>query len=460
MRETAYEPAVPAARIDAIEPGTRSRAGAVSVTIGDQIRFSTDALESYAFTNWKPLVYDAMVVAAAIEYADRVVRRPAYGWTRKLSVRVAVHDPQHWSTAAVSGALHDAIGFLTGDEWEIEFVKRTNGRPERSQQFLNLSMPARAVIAYSQGMDSRAVAGLTRHELGDGLVLVRVGANSYGRGRREGEKDPFMGVPYSVRIGRNAKEASARSRGFKFGLIVAIAAYLAEAPEILVPESGQGAMGPALVPVAHAYPDYRNHPLFTFRMEKFVRSLFGHDVRFVFPRLWSTKGETLSAFVAIDKESTWLATRSCWRSPQWSSVGKKLRQCGTCAACLLRRMSIHAAGLTDDPDKYVCRDLSAPSPKEGIDPAFLNWSKVFDEYALAGVLHLQHLAELSAPGVSSKVTRHAALMSGAIGLSADEREQRLASLVTRHAWEWDSFINSTAEGSFIRGWSGGHDEQG
>ena len=40
-----------------------------------------------------------------------------------------------------------------------------------------------------------------------------------------------------------------------------------------MPESGQGALGPALAPVGQAYADYRNHPLFTGRMEKFLFAL-------------------------------------------------------------------------------------------------------------------------------------------------------------------------------------------
>ena len=68
---------------------------------------------------------------------------------------------------------------------------------------------------------------------------------------------------------------------------------------MLVPESGQGAFGPALVTVSHAYADYRNHPLFTIRMERFLDVLLQRPVRFVFPRLWYTKGETLRAFTDL-----------------------------------------------------------------------------------------------------------------------------------------------------------------
>ena len=44
--------------------------------LGQDIKFNTEILETFAFSNWKPIIYDAMVVTAAIECADRAFRRP------------------------------------------------------------------------------------------------------------------------------------------------------------------------------------------------------------------------------------------------------------------------------------------------------------------------------------------------------------------------------------------------
>ena len=75
-------------------------------------------------------------------------------------------------------------------------------------------------------------------------------------------------------------------------------------------ESGQGALGPVLVPVGQAYEDYRNHPLFTDRMEGFLSALFGHDIRYTYPRLRHTKAETVAAFTAAcPDETNWAQTR-------------------------------------------------------------------------------------------------------------------------------------------------------
>jgi hypothetical protein len=91
-------------------------------------------------------------------------------------------------------------------------------------------------------------------------------------------------------------------------MIAGIAAYLADVKTIIIPESGQGALGPPLVPVVQAYPDYRNHPRFTERMEKLFSVLLNHTVSYTFPRLWFTKGETLKEFVTEKR----LMLRKIW----------------------------------------------------------------------------------------------------------------------------------------------------
>ena len=124
-------------------------------------------------------------------------------------------------------------------------------------------------------------------------MRVRVGNKPHDISKRERLNIPFAAIPYSVRLdeGRNS-ENSARSRGFKFSIVSAMAAYLTGAPSAIVPESGQGALAPALLPVGQGYEDYRNHPIFTSLMERFIKALLGYQIKYQFPRLWTTKGET------------------------------------------------------------------------------------------------------------------------------------------------------------------------
>lgn len=454
MTVTAYKARIPERAIDVVESGRRPRKGRIAFDLRSDLEFNTDALQSYAFARWEPVIYDAMVVAAAIEFADRAVKRPTRGWTRRIALRIPVHDPARWSDPAVSNALHDAAGFLTGDFWTIEFVKQAQAVPAPLQECLAFPRPTDAVIAYSDGMDSRAVAGLAGGAMGEKLVRVRIGSKAAPKPVVNGKLEPFARVPYGFKNPRGNGETSARSRGFKFALISGLAAYLADAGKILIPESGQGAIGPALVTVGHAYSDYRNHPLFTLRMERFLAALLGKPVHFVFPRLWHTKGETLRAFSALPNGESWRDTKSCWRNSQWSALNGKLRQCGICAACMLRRMSVHAAGLTEEPGIYICTDLTAASLDEAIHPDFTRRSDAFGQYAIAGSLHLDHMADMAGAEARPSVRRHAALTAAALGISAEEAERNLAGMLERHAAEWNSFVDDLGARSFVRKWTG------
>ena len=444
---------MPAVEIDVIEPGRRSRKGRIAFDLGRDVKFSTAGLESYAFASWQPVIHDAMVVAAVVEYGDRVVKRPPRGWARQINVRVPVHDPRRWSGAPVLNALQDAVGFLTGDYWNIEFLQRSCDVSGPSQGPLSLPVNTQAVLAFSDGIDSRAVAGILGQSLGEKLVRVRVGGKSWDLPFHNNKHLPFTNVPYDVSCNMPNREGSSRSRGFKFALISGIAAYLAEASEIVIPESGQGALGPVLVGVGHTYPDYRNHPFFARRMERFLNALFGTELTFVFPRVWNTKGETLSEYIGLTGGGDWEHTRSCWRNNRWCSVNGRLRQCGVCAACLLRRVSVHAADQTEAADAYVATNVTAPSLDEAVDRDFTRQTRAFREYAIAGVLHMDHLAEMADPTFGPFVRRHATLLAPHMGLSVAYCEDRIRGMLQKHAEEWRHYLATLGENSFIQQWA-------
>ena len=273
------------------------------------------------------------------------------------------------------------------------------------------------------------------------------------RPREKGKHEPFAAIPYDVSSDMPNRETSARTRGFKFALVSGLAAYLTDAAEIVVPESGQGAIGPALLTVGHAYPDFRNHPCFTRRMERFLKALLDKNVSYVFPRIWNTKGETLRAYVAIDSSNAWRKTKSCWRNNQWSSVNGKQRQCGVCAACMLRRVSVHAAGLTEPSETYICSDMTAATLEGAVEQGFTKTGGAFRQYALAGILHMDHLADMATADLRSELTRHAATLGPALGLDPQEAGERLVTLLNTHAEEWKSYMDSLGAHSFVRQWA-------
>lgn len=445
-------------RIAVLEKGQRAARGWEACWIGEHLTFTTARLESYCLAAWKPLAFDALLLAAAVEYCDRIQKRPALGWGRNIELTLPVHDPRHWKGKAVSESLHDALNFLTGDHWHIQFVERKKVEVAPSQGHFDLPRGAVSIIPFSDGMDSRAVAGIEGKRLGDRLIRVRLGAKIVDQPQQRGVKQPFTSVPYRVRIGKRNEESSARSRGFKFAVVSGVAAYLVNAEEIIVPESGQGALGPALVPVGHGYEDFRNHPLFTDRMASFLTALFDRRLHFRFPRLWFTKGQTIAEYASIFDVAECLDARSCWQQSRHVSDGSHRRQCGICAACMLRRLSVHAAGLKEAQETYLWEDLSTPHFEGGAAKGFERITPALREYAIAGVLHLDHLAALrTSPVHTPGLKRHAHQLAKSQGLTAGDAELRLDALLASHSQEWQAFLQSLGSTSFVTNWTSSYE---
>lgn len=443
-------------RIEAHESGVRPRSGWLSCKIGENVKFSADVLTSYCFAKWEPVVFDALLVAAVIEFADRSQGRPTHHWAREFHVRVPVHEPRRWADIDVAGALHNALNFMTGDRWRIEFVPRKKEVPSPRQSTFSLPSGSGTIIPFSDGLDSYAVSGLVQQTLGDKLLRVRLGSKISDVNHLPSHGQLFASVPYQLRQGaRRFAETSVRSRGFKFATISGLAAYLAKAEEIVVPESGQGALGPTLVPVGQTYEDYRNHPLFTDAMEAFFEALLHYRPRFGFPRLWFTKGETLKELTSSSADAEgWTRTWSCWQSARQVSVNGRKRQCGICAACMLRRQSVHAAGLREAKDTYVWENLRASSFEQGAAQGFGHITKALREYAIAGTLHLDHLAALQ----SSATGRHTIEMC-AFPLAQSRKmneadvKAKLERLLAQHETEWRAFVRSLGKRSFVADWA-------
>lgn len=442
--------------IHVAEPGTHTPRHAVRCELDTNVAFSTASLESYFFAGWEPVVYDALLLAAAVEFADRTHRRPAYKWGRDIALRVPVHEVKLWREQRVALALDAVLSFVTGDRWDIEFYPRRRAATPPRQGRLSLQTGTDAVIPFSNGLDSRAVAGLMTRAMATKLVRIRLGSAMPDGEALKRERQPFAAIPFKVAAAKGAfVESSARSRGFKFALISGIAAYLAKAGQVIVPESGQGSLGPALVTVGQAYEDYRSHPLFTTRMEKFIDALLGHRVRYVFPRIWNTKGETLRRFVEECGDQSWSTTWSCWRQTRHVSVDGRRRQCGVCAACMLRRMSVHAAGLSEPAKNYVWADLSAPTLEAGVPESYRSKiTRAAREYAIAGTLHLDHLAELPRSTTHDRALELSAFqLASALGLDQMDAYERLGRLLRQHRAEWGAFMLSLGSRSFVADWA-------
>lgn len=450
MNAMALDIDLPGLLVDALEPGEAVRSGATAAPIGQALQLDTRGLESYFFAEWNPALVDLLVVAAAAEFCDVARRRPQHDWSRRFDLRVAVHDPKLWNRPDVREALEEALSFLTGDLWRFGFVERQREVPKVAQGTLHLPSGARTIMPYSDGLDSRAVHALVAaHEGLSGLVRVRLGAGGVDQPRRARKRAAFAVVPYKIRRPKQG-ESSARSRGFKFAAVTGIAALLADVQRIIVTESGQGAFGPMLAVSGQVYPDFRVHPMFSRRMERLFLALTGKAVRYEYPRLWHTKGETLRAATQLAAPPSWSDTRSCWQQSRQCSVDGHRRQCGVCAACMLRRLSMFTAGIDEPSETYVWERLSAERLDDGLAGGFDNITPALREYAVAGVLHMDHLADLVESPLHTRTLRRVARDTAeALDQDPANVEQQLRAMLERHAEEWRAFRKSLGQRSFV-----------
>ncbi len=431
-------------------PGRTLPKDAVIAEVGRHIRFNPAVLDTFDVKGCEPLHYDILVLCAAIEFADRRWKRPV-GWRRTLNVTVPVIDLKAWQKLEVTKSLHSVLNHLTGDTWRFAFVQARNLSPIGSRQMLlNFGKTKAFAVAYSDGLDSRAVSALSGDE--EQALCIRVARHR--QNRKKGDSY-FTRIPFKVE-GYRSSESSFRSRGFQFAAVTAIAAQLSNVERIVVPESGQGALGPVLLPLHNIYVDYRNHPTFFRKMERFIKALQGYQVRFEQPRLWSTKGQTLSAFLGLPgkTERHLTDTRSCWQTRRVVNVDGR-KQCGLCAACLLRRLSLHAAGINEASDTYVVSDLAATEVGKALSSISQKADRdIMVEYGSVGARHLQHLADMA--GLPDDALRvHASQIAAATGESHEETLKKLRTMLVTHADEWRAFLSAQGEQSFLKSWLDG-----
>ncbi|MGH7487116.1 MAG: 7-cyano-7-deazaguanine synthase [bacterium] len=309
-------------------------------------------------------------------------------------------------------------------------------------------------MPYSDGLDSLAVARLLQHSQSERETLILVTTGTWTDADQERSRLPGgrvrVAVPFrlsEVSSPVRLREPSYRSRAFVYGALAGLAVSLAGGSRVLIPESGQSSLGPALCPVGGEAIDLRSHPQFTAELGDFLSRLLETEIVFDHPRLWTTKGETLAELQQLGLNDRWQLTRSCPRSTRHVKLGGARVHCGVCAACLLRRQSLLKAGFSE-PEPYQWPRLSAPSLAEaaaaGARPTTLDDLR----HAVCGALCMEHLARLAAERSELPFRQAAADLPSVVG-GLDEVIGKLRRLVRAHQAEWQTFVAAQGAESFI-----------
>lgn len=315
---------------------------------------------------------DLLDIAMAAYAADRLNRRRPHRargdhWHRQLEVKIAVRDLAFWTSAQTQEALYRLLHWLTDDEWKVEFVSgRWLFRSDVGQLTLfrrDLRKPVQ-VRLFSGGLDSFAGAARDLEQSEGDLVLVSASTSTHMAALQRktaallspltvtGEPPRLIQIGAGLRAStarqvvgaREAPERTQRTRGLVFLAFGAIGAMVADVDELRVYENGVGAMN---LPLTEA--QFGAHNTRAMRPETllYASELFSllHDEPFVVvnPSFTLTKSRLCEELPA-EVRAALNATVSCDTGLVHRTNSTHL--CGECTSCLLRRQTLHAAGLS------------------------------------------------------------------------------------------------------------------
>jgi 7-cyano-7-deazaguanine synthase in queuosine biosynthesis len=297
---------------------------------------------------------DFLTIAEAAYAADlRIPRDTALDrWTRSIRIYVPVSTPPIWRQ--LRSQVETLLGFLTGDEWELEF---------REQQ-RELTMPplgtapllTETVCLFSGGLDS-LVAGIDL--LTQGMPVALVG--HYGAGLTNLIQQRVL-APLRHQFGaalrefrffvqppkeHSAGEPSMRSRSILFlALGIAVASAL-NAHRLVVGENGLISLNVPLTFTRLGSNSTRTtHPHVVVMLREILQAV-GLEIAVDLPYRFKTKGEMLASTM---DPALLAATATLTMSCSHPEVGRYRgttpgNHCGYCVPCIIRRAAFVRAGL-------------------------------------------------------------------------------------------------------------------
>ena len=306
-----------------------------------------------------PRAWDLLSLALSVICADTAVRRgdSPDGWTRQIALKVAVSDPDFWTTQRL--LIEDQLKFLTTDVWEVEFTGYgLYPKPPKVPQLPDSD----CVTLLSGGLDSFVGA----------IDLIADGKNPFAvsqvaAGDKQSQADfaaKIGGGLDHLQLNHNVKcpgenDRSQRARSFIFlayGVLAASALKRykdGERVDLYMCENGLISINPPLTPARLGSLSTRTtHPVFLGLFQKLLNVA---ELRITVrnPYQFKTKGEMLCEC----KDQAFLRKHAA----ETTSCGRYARNgwqhCGRCLPCLIRRAAFHAWGKADK-TQYVYADLS------------------------------------------------------------------------------------------------------
>lgn len=309
-----------------------------------------------------PLALDFLLCAASVYAIDKLILRASAvdSWTRDIALTLPVSDADRWTSA--SRHLVEALSFLTGDRWDVEFVPLssplTRNRWKRRRRPVPRPQGDTACL-FSGGLDS--LIGVIDHlEANRDQRLLLVGHHD---GQMAGpladqrrilnplrQQYPGRFDAILTRVGHTSKGPEITLRGRSL-LFIALGVYAASSAgpgtPLLIPENGTIALNAPLTPSRRGSCSTRTaHPYFLVTLQRVLTDV-GLDHPLVNPLELKTKGEVTSLCGNLDvvRALAPLSVSCAKRGHKSSWRNRSVPACGRCMPCVYRRAALHTIGL-------------------------------------------------------------------------------------------------------------------
>ncbi|HEV7674065.1 MAG TPA: Qat anti-phage system QueC-like protein QatC [Candidatus Angelobacter sp.] len=325
---------------------------------------------------------DFAYLAGIVYTIDRAIPRGSStdNWTRVISVEVPVAQPASWQHATTE--LEQALGFLSGDIWEITFRKTRLAlfkKPAKKRKSFSKQVKPESfesVCLFSGGLDS-LVGAVDMLHAGKRLILI----GHHDSPGPQSQQDrlfkallPIYGTQahwIHARVGpspRRAPEKTLRTRSLVFMALGVLAARaIGKNSPVFAPENGFIGINTPLTPSRVGSCSTRTmHPFF---LNSLTAALVHVGIvnKVTNPLELKTKGECitqcLNQSVLAETYRNAVSCSHASRRQDWKR--KDAKNCGYCVPCLIRRAALHKAGW-DDGDEYgidVCKGELTPDAR-------------------------------------------------------------------------------------------------
>ncbi|MBX3150297.1 7-cyano-7-deazaguanine synthase [Candidatus Obscuribacterales bacterium] len=323
---------------------------------GANMRFDVDEIVDQ-FGSLTSLEQDLLTLAVSVFSCDLgFAREERENFVRAIDLTVPVVNYQGFERLKPS--LIYILWTLTHDSWKLTFVQ-AQGEPEGKAKWPEKSG---RTLLFSGGLDSFAGAadflnnpGPEKLLLASHLTANRVTRESqdslfeyltkkYGSLNRVRLKTRLQNTDKFSFPTDDNREETQRARSFLFLALGAIASRRSGFSEIVaLAENGQMAIHlPLTAARIGGFSTHTAHPNFISLSEKYFSELMQFKFTITNPYLYATKAEVVKGLVANHADGIPLSS-SCWRGVRVTDA--KIRHCGQCVPCLVRRISLEANGL-------------------------------------------------------------------------------------------------------------------